>query len=87
MPAVRADEDALVTALLNLLDNAYKYSPGEKRIRLRAACEDGHVIFAVTDQGIGIAAREQKRIFRPLLSGGPPSRPRIGRRRPRPSNT
>ncbi len=64
LPAVRADEDALVTALLNLLDNAYKYSPGEKRIRLRAACEDGHVIFAVTDQGIGIAAREQKRIFR-----------------------
>jgi signal transduction histidine kinase len=64
LPAVRADEDALVTALLNLLDNAYKYSPGEKRIRLRAACEDGHVIFAVTDQGIGIAAHERRRIFR-----------------------
>ncbi len=64
LPPVRADEDALVTALLNLLDNAYKYSPGEKRIVLRAACERGHVVFAVKDHGIGIAPREQKRIFR-----------------------
>jgi signal transduction histidine kinase len=64
LPPVRADEDALVTVLLNLLDNAYKYSPGEKRILLRAACEDGHVVFAVKDHGIGIAPREQKRIFR-----------------------
>jgi K+-sensing histidine kinase KdpD len=31
LPAVRADQDAMVTVLLNLLDNAYKYSPGEKR--------------------------------------------------------
>jgi signal transduction histidine kinase len=64
LPPVRADEDALVTALLNLLDNAYKYSPAEKRITLRATCEDGHVVFAVKDNGIGIAQREQKRIFR-----------------------
>ena len=64
LPAVRADEDALVTVLLNLLDNAYKYSPGEKQIVLRAIEEDGHVVFAVKDAGIGIAAREQKRIFR-----------------------
>jgi signal transduction histidine kinase len=64
LPPVRADEDALVTALLNLLDNAYKYSPGEKRIMLRATCEAGHVVFAVKDNGIGIAQREQKRIFR-----------------------
>jgi len=64
LPPVRADEEALVTVLLNLLDNAYKYSPGEKRILLRAECEDGHVVFAVKDHGIGIAPREQKRIFR-----------------------
>ena len=64
LPPVRADADALVTVLLNLLDNAYKYSPGEKRIVLRAACEDGHVVFAVKDHGIGIAPREQRRIFR-----------------------
>ena len=53
----------MARTLLNLLDNAYKYSPVEKRITLRATCEDGHVVFAVKDNGIGIAQREQKRIF------------------------
>jgi signal transduction histidine kinase len=64
LPPLWADRDALVTVLLNLLDNAYKYTGREKRISLRASCQDGHVIFAVTDNGIGIAPRERKRIFR-----------------------
>jgi two-component system, OmpR family, phosphate regulon sensor histidine kinase PhoR len=64
LPAVRADQDAMVTVLLNLLDNAYKYSPGEKRIALRAFHENRRVIFAVEDHGIGIAAGERKKIFR-----------------------
>jgi signal transduction histidine kinase len=64
LPAVRADQDAMVTVLLNLLDNAYKYSPGEKRIALRAFLQNRRVIFAVEDHGIGIAAGERKKIFR-----------------------
>jgi signal transduction histidine kinase len=64
LPAVRADEDALVTVLLNLLDNAWKYTPGEKRIGIRAYRERDRVVFAVEDNGIGIAARERKKIFR-----------------------
>ncbi len=64
LPAIHADPDALLTALVNLLDNAYKYTPAEKRIRLRAYGRNGLVVFAVEDNGIGIAAREQKRIFR-----------------------
>jgi signal transduction histidine kinase len=64
LPAVRADEDALVTVLLNLLDNALKYTPGEKRIALRTLGRNGQVVFAVEDNGIGIAPREQKKIFR-----------------------
>jgi len=64
LPALRADEDALVTVLLNLLDNAYKYTPGEKHIALRAFSSNGSVVFAIDDNGIGIAPREQKRIFR-----------------------
>ncbi len=64
LPCVRADEDALVTVLRNLLDNAWKYTPGDKRIAVRAYREKGRVVFAVEDNGIGIAAREQKRIFR-----------------------
>ena len=68
LPAVRADEDALVTVLLNLLDNAYKYTPQEKNnakhIAVKVFERAGSVVFAVEDNGIGIAPREQKRIFR-----------------------
>ena len=40
LPAVRADEDALVTVLLNLLDNAWKYTLGQKHIGVRAYREN-----------------------------------------------
>jgi len=49
---------------MNLLENAYKYTPGERHIEVRAFAERGRVVFSVTDNGIGIPAREQKRIFR-----------------------
>ncbi|MDR3702728.1 MAG: HAMP domain-containing sensor histidine kinase [Candidatus Sulfopaludibacter sp.] len=64
LPPIQADEDALVTVLLNLLENAYKYTRSNKRIILRAYRENGSLIFAVQDNGIGIAPRDQKRIFR-----------------------
>jgi len=64
LPPLQADEDALVTALRNLLDNACKYTPADRRISVRVYAEDGRVVFAVKDNGIGIAARDRKRIFR-----------------------
>jgi signal transduction histidine kinase len=64
LPRVRADSGALVTVLLNLLDNAYKYSPGEKRIALRAYAENQSLCFEVEDHGIGLSPRECKKIFR-----------------------
>ena len=65
LPLVLADSDGLVTALVNLLDNAIKYSPETKRILVAARRDgDSYVSLEVTDNGIGIAAREQRRIFR-----------------------
>ncbi len=64
LPAVSADADAMVTALVNLLDNAYKYSGEEKRIKLSASAANGSVCFAVEDNGIGLAPRETRRIFK-----------------------
>jgi signal transduction histidine kinase len=65
LPAVLADRDGITAAIANLLDNAVKYSPEHTLITL-AARRDGQsaVAFSVTDNGIGIPAREQRRIFR-----------------------
>src|SRR5205814_330605 len=46
LPSVRADSDAMVTALLNLLDNAWKYSGESKQIRLSATAQNGTVSFS-----------------------------------------
>lgn len=64
VPDVKADPDALVTVLVNLLDNACKYTYDEKQITLRVYGEDGSACFAVTDNGVGIPRRALKRIFR-----------------------
>jgi signal transduction histidine kinase len=64
LPNVRADPDAMVTVLVNLLDNAYKYTYDEKRIRLDVSAGGGSVRFVVSDNGIGIPRRALGRIFR-----------------------
>jgi signal transduction histidine kinase len=64
LPFVRADEEALVTVLLNLIDNAWKYTPADKHIAVRVYRADARVVFEVADNGIGIAARDHKKIFR-----------------------
>ncbi len=63
LPMLRADKDALVTVLVNLLDNACKYSGDDKHICLKVYSQNGEVCFAVTDRGIGISKRVQKKIF------------------------
>ncbi len=63
LPTISADQDALVTVLLNLLDNAYKYSRDEKRITLRAYAADDCLCLAVTDNGIGLSRRAIRKIF------------------------
>lgn len=64
LPPITADADAVVTALVNLLDNAWKYTAEAKEITLTAGARNGSVEFTVRDNGIGLAPRETKRIFR-----------------------
>jgi signal transduction histidine kinase len=63
LPDIVADPDAMPTALINLLDNAWKYSDDTKQIILRARAENGSVAFSVQDNGIGIAPHETEKIF------------------------
>jgi two-component system, OmpR family, phosphate regulon sensor histidine kinase PhoR len=63
LPDVRGDADALVTVLVNLLDNSCKYSSPPKQIVLRAFSRRQQVCFAVEDDGVGLSARQKDRIF------------------------
>jgi two-component system sensor histidine kinase VicK len=63
LPPVAADEDKLRQVLVNLTENAIKYSPDGGRIEIEAGRENGVVRFSVHDEGIGIAPDEQAHIF------------------------
>jgi signal transduction histidine kinase len=53
----------IVQALVNLLDNAVKYSPPSSRVSLEAEQKAGELVISVRDQGIGIPAEHLDRIF------------------------
>lgn len=63
LPCIMADRDAIVTVLVNLLDNAYKYSHDDKKIELKVDNKNGQVCFSVTDNGIGMPGRAVRKIF------------------------
>jgi two-component system phosphate regulon sensor histidine kinase PhoR len=72
LPEVWADPQALTEALLNLLNNAHKYTGPEKKIAVIARKQGGAVLLTVQDNGPGIARRDQKRIFDKFYRGEDP---------------
>jgi signal transduction histidine kinase len=63
LPDIVGDREALSTVIVNLLDNACKYSDNDEEIVLRAYGENGRVVFDVEDHGIGLSRRAAKRVF------------------------
>ncbi len=63
LPEVEIDPEAIEQALLNLVNNAIKYSPDQKFIRLEVRRDGERILIAVRDKGIGVAKADQKRIF------------------------
>jgi signal transduction histidine kinase len=63
LPEVEIDPEAIEQALLNLVNNAIKYSPDQKYIRLEVRRDGERILIAVRDEGIGVAKADQKRIF------------------------
>jgi two-component system, OmpR family, sensor kinase len=57
------DPELLSRMLLNLLDNAAKYSPADSRVNVRLENGDGTYRIHVTDQGTGVPPEAQSRIF------------------------
>jgi signal transduction histidine kinase len=69
LPAVQADGERLQQVLLNLLDNAIKYSPGGGSIELEvreADSEGREMIIAIRDRGVGIPEHQLSALFQPF---------------------
>ncbi len=62
LPELVADSEALKIAIVNLLENAFKYSDEPHRVRLRVAADNGSLTFSVRDNGLGIDGRERRKI-------------------------
>jgi signal transduction histidine kinase len=72
LPNVCVDREAIARALLNLMNNALKYSTEDKFLRVKLYRENGSVKLEVEDHGIGITSREQTKIFEKFYRTGDP---------------
>ncbi|CAN5801356.1 hypothetical protein BH18ACI4_BH18ACI4_21030 [soil metagenome] len=72
LPAVPVDREAIARALVNLVNNALKYSSDEKFLGVKLYRENGAVKLEVADHGIGIARRDQSKIFEKFYRAGDP---------------
>jgi two-component system, OmpR family, phosphate regulon sensor histidine kinase PhoR len=60
---ISGDYESITEALVNLLDNAMKYSPGKKDIRVKTGTDGKYAFIEVKDQGLGIAKKHHDEIF------------------------
>jgi two-component system phosphate regulon sensor histidine kinase PhoR len=78
VPKVHGDGERTRQVLLNLVDNAIKYSPSGGRIEVALAVVGDRLRFSVQDQGLGIPVGEQERIFDKFYRLDPDQRRGIG---------
>ncbi len=69
LPLCSVDPDQFERALINLLENAIKFSGNSHTIDIKAELDKDHIIFQVRDQGIGIPDTLQKHIFERFMRG------------------
>jgi signal transduction histidine kinase len=72
VPSMRVDREAMARSLLNLVNNALKYSQDRKYIGVNLYRDNGSVKLEVVDQGIGIPHEEQQKIFEKFYRVGDP---------------
>jgi PAS domain S-box-containing protein len=71
VPQVAADADKVRQVLVNLVENAIKYSPDGGRVEVGLAERDGFLRFQVRDEGLGVAPEDQERIFEKFYRADP----------------
>jgi two-component system sensor histidine kinase KdpD len=65
-PTVRADADQIERVLVNLIENALKYSPPDEPVHVQVTPTASDVLIRVVDHGPGIAGADRERIFEPF---------------------
>jgi two-component system sensor histidine kinase TctE len=60
---IKGDPTLLRELIVNLLDNALKYTPEQGKVRIYLDRREGHVVLRIEDSGKGIPAEEQARVF------------------------
>ncbi len=68
-PAVRVDAHQIQRVLVNLIENALKYSPPEEPARIQLAVTPSEAVVRVIDHGPGVTLDERERIFEPFARG------------------
>ncbi len=63
IPDISIDKDSVVEVIINLIDNAMKYSTTQKQIDISTGIENDFLFINVKDYGIGISNINQRRIF------------------------
>jgi two-component system OmpR family sensor kinase len=69
LPAVEGDQDLLLLAVHNLLDNALKFTDPEDTVEMRASEDSGHILVEVADTGPGIPEEEGDHVWDELYRG------------------
>jgi signal transduction histidine kinase len=72
LPPVYVDREAIARSLVNLVNNALKYSSHDKFLSVKLYRSNGSVKLEVMDRGIGIARNEQAKIFEKFYRAGDP---------------
>jgi two-component system sensor histidine kinase KdpD len=78
LPLVPLDTVLVEQVLVNLLENALKYTGAEAEIEIGARAGDGEILVEVADQGPGIPPGEEGRIFEPFRRASSERRPGVG---------
>ncbi|MDP3642705.1 MAG: HAMP domain-containing sensor histidine kinase [Bacteroidota bacterium] len=74
IPIIRADKNAILQVLYNLVDNAIKFSGTSRQIDINLFSKEDELLLCVKDYGIGISSKDQEKIFDRFYRGDEPQR-------------
>ncbi len=78
LPLLYVHPALIEQALVNVIENAAKFSPDGGEVRVAATVEDGELLIAVSDEGPGIPPEQRERVFDMFFTGGEGDRGKHG---------